>query len=354
MDILDLLRDSGIDPKRKASTHGGEFCSPCPFCRDGNDRFLTWPNRCNKDGTNNGGRFSCRVCGKYGDGITFLMTLHDMGYKEACSQLQITPKQRSNSALPRPEPKLLVANEPPAVWQEKAKSFAEWSHAQLLGNNEGLALLKERGFNDESIARFRLGFNPRTFFRERPDWELSCELKENGKARKLWLPAGIVIPSFSADQVIKVKIRRSDWKEGDEWPKYVEVSGSKQTPSIFGNTALSCALIVESEIDGLIVQQEAADLLFCVALGGSTKPLDVKTDELLRTTNLILFLPDFDEAGASAWVKWKKKFPSIQRVLTPFEKSAGDYFQNGGNLRGWLEESIKEIQRKLKETKTCN
>jgi hypothetical protein len=48
-----------------------------------------------------------------------------------------------------------------------------------------------------------------------------------------------VIPTFSASQVIKVKVRRSDWKNDDQWPKYVEISGSKQTPSTYGDTTLS-------------------------------------------------------------------------------------------------------------------
>lgn len=103
---------------------------------------------------------------------------------------------------------------------------------------------------------------------------------------------------------------------------------------------------MESEIDALLIQQEASDLVYCVALGGSTKPLDIQTDQLLRKASVILFLPDFDEAGAIAWMKWKKMFPTIQRILTPYEKSAGDYFQKSGDLREWLEDSIKEIQRK--------
>src|ERR1700722_20801487 len=102
MDILDLVKENGIEPKRKAACHGGEYSSPCPFCKDGNDRFLTWPQRHNKNGEYQGGRFSCRVCGKYGDAITFLGLLHGINYLEACAQLRITPKQRINPTLVRP------------------------------------------------------------------------------------------------------------------------------------------------------------------------------------------------------------------------------------------------------------
>lgn len=347
VNILDLVEEEGLTPKKKAACHGGEYCSPCPFCKEGKDRFLTWPYRNNQQNGYQGGRYSCRKCGNYGDAITFLRQLYGFGYLEACARLRIEPRQGSASSLPRLALKPKIVGEPPELWKEKAKSFSVWAYNQLQNNSKALKLLKERGFNDASITRFCFGFNPQTLFRKRQDWGLSSELRENGEFRELWLPAGIVIPTFSAGQLIKVKVRRLDWREGDKFPKYVEISGSKQAPSIYGDTSLPCALVLESEIDALLIQQEAGDLVYCVALGGSTKLPNDQTEQLLRNTSMILFLPDFDQAGAIAWSKWKKLFANMQRILTPCEKSAGDYYQNGGDLRKWLEDCIKEIQRKL-------
>jgi DNA primase len=263
-----------------------------------------------------------------------------MSYVDACSQLKLEPKKRlefRTSELP----KLRTVQDPPALWKEKSGIFVKWTHDQLMNHEEGLRLLRDRGFLDESLAKFCLGYNPRTYFRERPDWGLAQEVKENGQPKKMWLPSGMVIPTNLNNEVIKVKIRRSEWKDGDKLPKYVELSGSKQTPSVFGDTSLP-GLVLESELDALLIQQEAGDLVYCVALGGSTKPLDLETDHLLRKSSKILFLPDFDEAGAVAWSKWKDKFSNIQRILTPHEKSAGDYFQAGGNLREWIEDVLTE------------
>lgn len=342
MDILELVKEAGYNPKRKAASHGGEYSSACPFCKDGDDRFVVWPQRHNNNGEYQGGRFSCRVCGRYGDAITFLRDLYSMGYKEACAQLRIMPKshKKNVTALPRPEPTLLVAENPSAQWMEKARVFVECSHKRLTSNKEGLALLRARGFRDEYLERFRLGFSAKDNYPIRADWGLDPQFKEDGRPSKIWLPAGIVIPTFAADQIIKIKVRRSEWKEGDELPRYVEISGSKKMPAVYGNNSIPCALVLESEIDALLIQQEAGDLLYCVALGGVTKPLDATTDALLRKTALVLFLPDFDEPGTKAWYKWKTKFPNIHRILTPREKSAGDYFKAGGNLREWLKERI--------------
>ena len=345
MDMISLLQEAGYTPKKKAACHGGEFACACPFCKEGDDRFLSWPKRSNNNGEYQGGRFSCRVCGKYGDAITFLRQLHGLTYKEACERLKIEPKDRRGISTLKIERKLPVAEEPSKEWQNKALAFVEWSHTQLMKNQEAKKLLVDRGFSEESIIRFKLGFNSgiqkKDIFREKKDWGLEPELKEDGTPKKLWLPIGLVIPTFSSEnQIIKIKIRRSDWKKDDKLPKYVEISGSKRCPSIYGNIAHPAALILESEFDSLLIQQSASDLVYCVALGGSTKPIDFATDQLLRKTSTIFFSPDFDDAGGVAWIKWKKMFPTINRLVSPDKKSAGDAYIAGYDLREWIKEAL--------------
>lgn len=340
MTILELVQDLGCETRRKAACHGGEYCSPCPFCKEGDDRFLIWPQRHNKNGEYQGGRFTCRVCDKHGDAITFLREIYGIGYREACIKLNVPFKEKSMRSMIQSEYKPKVILEPNDLWKEKMELFVTWCNGNLLNHASTMDHVIKRGITFATIQHFKLGYNPgeygRDIFREYKDFGLLPEIKSDGKQRKLWLPRGIVIPTLSNGIPIKVKIRRSAWKAGDSFPKYVEVSGSKQIPSIFGDTSLPYAFIVESELDAILVQQEAGDLVYCVALGGSTKPLDAGTDALLRTTPKILFCPDFDEAGAKAWMKWKKWFSNIERILTPFEKSAGDAYLTGMNLREWI------------------
>lgn len=350
MDIKNLVEEAGLTPKRKASTNGGEYSSPCPFCQEGDDRFLIWPQRHNKNGDYQGGRFSCRVCGKYGDAITFLCLLHGNSYKEACQKLRIEPKHQHAPLPPKKDFKLPLAQDPPSLWMKKAEAFVEWSHAQLMKNQQAIEHLFKRGFTREGIIEFKIGYNPQDFFRNRIDWGLEPQIKEDQTPKKLWLPSGVVIPSFSNQRIIKIKIRRSSWKEGDRLPKYVEISGSKACPSLYGNSKIGKFLVIESELDALLIQQFAADLVCCLALGGSTKPLDFQTQQLLEKSSLILFLPDFDQAGAAAWSKWKTKFKHIERIFTPCEKSAGDAYISGVDLRDWIHDCIKEILRKSLKT----
>lgn len=349
MNILELTEDAGLQPKRKASTNGGEYESPCPFCKEGKDRFLIWPNRHNKNGDYEGGRYSCRICGQYGNAITFLMKIHNLSYPEACARLKIEPKERQARAPRKQVFKPPIAEDPSTLWIEKATAFVEWCHEKLMNSPNALAQILERGFNLDTVKRFKIGFNPgdlrgRDFLRKREEWGLPEQLKDDGKPRKLWLPLGFTIPTFNSDgRVLKSKIRRTSWKEGDKLPKYVEVSGSRQCPSVFGDASLPVGIVLESELDGMLLQQEVGDLLYSVALGGSTKPIDADTYNSLKKTQNILFLPDYDLAGAAAWLKFNKIFPSAKQILTPDEKSAGDYFKSGESLRDWILHEIENI-----------
>jgi hypothetical protein len=173
---------------------------------------------------------------------------------------------------------------------------------------------------------------------------LESQLKENGIFRKLWLPVGFTIPTLNAAGVpVKVKIRRTAWDEGDKLPKYVEVSGSKSSPSIYEDINLKVGLMLESEFDALLFQKEAVDLLYCIALGGSTKSIDHDTDTLLKPTKTIPFLRDFDEAGSTALAKWKRNCPYIHQILALKGKSPGDTFLDGINLKDWIKQTIAKI-----------
>ncbi|WP_044882824.1 toprim domain-containing protein [Neochlamydia sp. EPS4] len=66
----------------------------------------------------------------------------------------------------------------------------------------------------------------------------------------------------------------------------------------YGDINKRVAIILESEFDAILIQQFAADLCFCIATGGSTQPLDLYTDYLIRKALLFLICPDVDAAGA--------------------------------------------------------
>lgn len=359
MDILDILSELGIEAEYKASTNGGEYCSPCPFCKDGMDRFLLWPKRDNKSGGFKGGRYACRVCGVYGDAIGLLMKLQGLSYREACAKLNVQPQPRLTGTS-RKEPKFIAAQLPPDQWQDKAIAFTEWAHMQLMTAPDTLAqLMAERGFTMQAIRAFKLGYCPDDMRRPRDQWGLPSQQDKDGNNKQLWLPAGITIPAFGEDgRVVKIKVRRVKYEQEiadyetqvtagqtPNWrpQKYVIVSGSMEAPSVYGDISLPCALIMESELDALIAQQIMGDHCFAIGTGGSSKPLDAGTYELLRRKYLVA-LPDYDQGGLTFWRRWHEIFPTIKRVFFPGQKSLGDaHANNGFNCRNHLTTELKKL-----------
>jgi DNA primase len=340
--LLELARDYGLDLKRTPNAKGGEYHSACPKCGEGFDRFIMWPSL---------NRYWCRRCDTKGDAIQFCREFLSMSFREACQIVKnevLSYNFENNNQQLYEKP--LVANEPLIVWQEKASVFVNWAQTQLEKHPEVRKNLKHRGFQDETIESFKLGYCADTssigiqdFYRERSSWGLLNEYRDDGKKKKLWLPQGIVIPTLSSSGFTrKLKIRRTHWHKDDYLPKYVEVSGSKQSPSVYGDTNLTVAMIIESELDSMLIQQEARDLCFCIGLGGSTKKPDVYTDQLLRTTQLILWSLDNNEAGKKEAFWWRKRYSQLRFWPAPIGKSPGDALKDHGiNLCDWISEGIE-------------
>lgn len=335
MDLLELAKEINLLPKRVASTNGGEYHSPCPQCA-GKDRFIIQPG---KD------RYFCRQCEARGDSIQFCRDFMKMSYQDACKKLSLeckvasVPKMRKQLLRFLPE----VASVPPVLWQNRAAEFTIKSHCNLLKNLTALDLMQRRGLSLETIKTFALGWNPINEYLFFDLWGLPQKFNEMGNERKLWLPKGLVIPTFLDSNVAKLKVRRSDWEEGDSWPKYVEISGSMKVPSLYGEPGTRVVVLVEAEFDAMLIQQFASDLCCCMAVGGVSKKPDLDSHRVLLSKPVILFALDFDEAGKKAFRFWRSTYPHLKAWPVPKEKSPGDAYQKGVNLREWIASGIRHL-----------
>jgi DNA primase len=266
-----------------------------------------------------------------------------MDFDSACAKLGVVKERKLTSFRHLSPPKFIPPSTsfPPEVWRKRATAFALESHKNLLNTPFAGKLLEERGFSMETIKAFSLGWNPKAQFLNYPDWGLPISYNQEGKERRLWLPEGIVIPTFSSGDVIKLKIRRSSWKEGDIYPKYVEISGSMKAPSIYGNTNLKVIVLVEAEFDVMLIQQYASDLCYSMAIGGAGKRPDAITDKLLNKADLVLFALDFDDAGKKAFQFWQETYPHLKPWPAPRGKSPESSAKEGTDLRRWVEGGIR-------------
>jgi hypothetical protein len=217
----------------------------------------------------------------------------------------------------------------------------------LLKNPTALASLFNRGFNTKGIISNELGWNPADQFYPLSEWGLPYD-KEKDK-KNLWIPKGIVIPTLVNDIVIKLKVRRSDWHKEDSFPKYVEITGSKQSPSTYGNLSTQVTIIVESELDAMLIQQCASDLCCCMAIGGAGKKPDSESHDILKQSKYMLFSLDFDDAGKSAYQFWKTNYSNLHPWPISRGKSPGDAIKLGVNLRSWIMHGLSHINTQFKE-----
>jgi len=340
MTILELAHQKGLSPKRVASTNGGEYHSACPSC-GGTDRFFMQPF---KQMNNCLGSYCCRQCGVSGNAINFAREFLNLSFQDAVQAVGamipelLKPSTWSMSYAHRPA----TLQKPNAKWIEMATEFVHHAHENLLHNNAALNYLAKRGLPLDAVLRYKLGWSYQQEFLSRIDWGLPEELKENGMPRKLWLPKGLVIPTIESNNVLRIKIRRSNYQEGDKHPKYVAISGSMNGLNLIGFAQQNTMIVVESELDAYAIDFVARDLVCTVGVGSNIKNPDNVTDRLAKNMKTLLICHDVDgAAGLKMLNKWQKLYKQAQACPTPIGKDIGEAIEQGLDLRSWINSKIE-------------
>jgi DNA primase len=354
MDLLELAIEKGLEPNKTSNRDGGEYHCACPnpHCDADEDGFAIWPSSAADKCT---GRFWCRKCDVKGDTIEFLRSFCGMSWKEACAALKVDLQEFQSFngyVVKKPERALKVASPPASLWQEKASVFVDWCHQKLLRNKQALQQVMQRGFTLESIKQFKLGFCPMDFWRKCEEWGIQNEADTD----EFRLHRGLTIPWFdSSGNALQVKVRKDTYEveieeyekrlsqgEKPKWKpqKYLYVRGSMKCPATFGDSSLNAGILVESEFDALLLQQQAGDLVFAIANGGSRKPLDASTDHLIRKTQKILLCPD-DDNGGDFLQNLLEVYQNMILWPAPIGKSPGDALKyHRIDLRSWIIQGI--------------
>jgi len=272
--LFDLLLEEGIKSKGKTTDPLGEHCSPCPWC-GGKDRFLTWP-RAGKYST--GIYFCCnergrKGCGRKGDVLQYLMDRRGMTFSEARhiagveivqAGLSQNPGQKNKNQkfIPRDFTTL-----PDETFQEEAKRIIE-AGVFHLWNGQGEGALKHlwgRGLKEDTIRKAHLGYVP---------------------------GMGILIPYLTAegDRVKRIRLRHEDeYMQRELLPnRYTYYITNCWSQPMIWNNRHAITVVVESELCGWLLQQEASDLVNIIATGSTTIRPDKEADEMIRDSALTL------------------------------------------------------------------
>lgn len=282
------------------------------------------------------------MCGKAGDAIKYLIDHDGLQFKEALARLGLSPdilaKREKIPAGWQAKDAAVVSS----TWSEHASKFVEWCHSRLLERGKEQEWLSSRGIDLAMIKKYRLGWNPAHAWRDGEAWGVSLGRKEDGKPKKLWLPRGLVIPCLDSDGTVqRLRVRQPDGA-----PRYLVIPGSNREPLI--SRAADAMLVVESELDAILIDRLAGDMVGVVAMGNDTakptaKMLPAIKEALWVGVALDSDLPRFnadtgniDMPGAKASRWWLQQFPHAERLPVIGGKDPGEAFANGVDLRNWV------------------
>jgi len=222
------------------------------------------------------------------------------------------------------------ANIPSGYWQAEAEAFLAKSKYVLQSSRgiEERRWLNSRGLSDRTIKRAGLGLNLTNKFETKKKWGIyNSKSSEN-----VWLPTGIVIPYYHQDQLIRLRI----------WMKKRNsiVSGSSSLP-MFWDMKMKVSIVVENELDGMLIWQEARDLVNIIALGSVIIKPDITIHNILCNSSLFLISLDSDKVGIKAIRKWwLKNYPKAKRWPLPLGKALSEVYQKNLNIRAWIQDGL--------------
>ena len=316
-----------------------------------------------------GRAFKCFGCGKAGDVFAFIMARDGCDFPTAKRLLAdragvalddehrppirqrqpLRPATVESGRAAAPAIALDTAVERPEVWRAKVAAFVQWAADQLAGDTgaDARAYLAGRGITPETARRFGLGFNPEKVFRDRSSWGIA----EDPDAKKIVLGAGAVIPCYRGGELWRVRIRRPDWRPApadDNAPKYQLIKGSSRAASfvVAAGGEARPVVVIESELDAVLLAQEAGDLVDVVALGDASNRPDADADALLCAAPLILVALDaeaLDKPGPkNAWGFWLLRYDTARRWPPIRGKDCGEMFGAGVSLAAWAQAGIDD------------
>lgn len=300
----------------------GERRGPCPMC-GGKDRF----HLRRYDGRE---WFFCRQCHpRRGDAIDYLRWTRGISFREAAGLLGADAIRADGVRRPAPArvrmattPRGVVIpacldEAPPAEWQAAMRALVEHCAASIPPAVMRY-LRDERGLSDDTIWRYRLGYNP-TAQRVAGRW---------------WIERGVTIPTEYAGALWRVNVRRrADDIQRDGRGKYIAAQGSRA--QLCGGDAIPDAatvLVCAGEFDAMLAQRHAPAGVACVTFGSEAKRPTWEFDYLTRGRRVIVAF-DNDAAGEQYRAAWAAMG---EQARVPFGKDITDFWRAGGDLAGWL------------------
>lgn len=138
-----------VGKKVRLTRKGREFTGLCPFHNEKTPSFTVNDDKA---------FYHCFGCGQHGDVISFAMETDGLSFPEAIERLA----GQAGLEVPQSSPQERERAKLRSTLYDVVEQVCGWYEEQLLqpGGRAAYDYLRERGFSDETIGRFRLGFAP--------------------------------------------------------------------------------------------------------------------------------------------------------------------------------------------------
>ena len=297
--------------------------------------------------------------GKSGDPIAFLEEYANFSFKEAVAYLTGRGIPSSVKTKAKPPRKKEEPKPDWEKWRERAEAFTKWAHTILMGPQGEAArrwLREERGINEKTATYFKLGFNPRQFWRKRSDWGLLS----TGEKDRLWLPPGLVVPYRNlGGELVGLQFRLFKPNEAQKYGlpaikgskiRFYFLSPHKRPIFLIGKPGRPL-IVLESELDAILLWQLAQDCdLSFVALGSAGRRPSLDDDFefhlVFLTAPAVILALDADEPGHLASKRWVRRYRHVFSWFVPEGKDVTDYWRAAGDTKvlRWLFEGLEKAQ----------
>ena len=339
IDIIDIISDYVKLKKR-----GSNYLGLCPFHNEKTPSFTVSPAK---------ELYKCFGCGKSGNAITFLMEHDKLSYVESLKWLAARYNIEIEETETSPEQKILAQTADSLyIINNYAKDFFEntlWNNEE--GKEVALSYLKERGFRDETIKKFQLGFNPTE------KNSLTQSLITHQFNKELLLKTGLTVVRNNDELVdnyrgrIIFPIHHNTGKiigfgariigKNDKAPKYINTPENEiyvKSKILYGlyfarspiDKAKEC-LLVEGYTDVISLHQAGIENV--VASGGTS--LTTEQIRLIKKyTNNLTIIYDGDNAGVKAALRGLdmalEEGLNVKLVLIPDNEDPDSYVNKVG------------------------
>jgi len=352
LDIIDVVGDFVKLKKR-----GSNYLGNCPFHNEKTPSFTVSPAK---------ELYKCFGCGKSGNTITFLMEHEKLSYADALRWLaaRYNIEIEETQVSDQQKEQMQVADSLYVINSFAGKFFDE----QLFNTEDGKAIalsyLKERGFREEIIKKFQIGYNP-----SQRD-TLTKALLANQFNRELLPRTGLVVVRNETELIdnyrgrIIFPIHNNSGKiigfgarvigKADKAPKYINTPENElyvKSKILYGSYFARMAidkqdecLLVEGYTD--VVSLHQAGIENVVASGGTSLTID-QLRLIKKYTNNLTIIYDGDSAGVKAALRGLdmalEEGLNVKLVLIPDNEDPDSYVNKVGTAA--FQQFIKENKK---------